>query len=147
MEILIRVLEKNDYEAIFNLIHNELGYDDSNIGDVYNRLETIQNHINHQTFVAVYDNRIIGFIGLCKGIAYEFNGEYMQIIALAVDNKYQGNGIGTQLIDIAEQYAKKGNIVKIGLNSGLHRENAHNFYEHRGYVKKGYSFKKSLSSN
>lgn len=144
MEILIRALEKTDYELICDLIHNELGYDTSSIGDIYKRLDTIRNHKDYQTFVAVYDNRVIGFIGLCKGIAFEFDGQYFRIIALAVDKKYQNIGIGKQLINKAEQHAKRKNAVILTLNSGLHREKTHAFYEHRGFVKKGYSFRKFI---
>lgn len=144
MEILVRTLERNDYKAVCDLISNELGYNNLSVESTFKRLETIQNRKDYQTFVAVHNNKVIGFIGLYKGIAFNIDGEYIQIIALAVNKEYQNKGIGTQLLVKAEQYAKDKNIVSLGLNSGLHREEAHIFYEHRGYVKKSYSFKKSL---
>lgn len=144
MEILIRTSEENDYETICDLIGNELGYDSLNIENAYKRLAAMHSRKDYQTFVAVHNNKVIGFIGLYKGIAFNVDGEYMQIIALAVSNEYQNKGIGTQLLLKAEQYAQNENIVSLGLNSGLHREKAHAFYEHRGFVKKSYSFIKSL---
>lgn len=144
MEISIRNLETEDYKAIHDLISNELGYSNTNIKDTFKRLDSIQNKEDYQTFVAVYNKIIIGFIGLYKGIAFNIDGEYLQIIALAVRNGYQGKGVGTQLIKKAEKYAQDNKILFIGLNSGLHREKAHAFYEHRGYVKKSYSFQKTL---
>lgn len=143
MEITIRTLEKADYEVIHNLIRNELGYDKLKTGDTFKWMDSIQNHKDYQTFVAVCNNKVIGFIGLFKGIAFNL-GEYLQIIALAVDKEYQNNGIGSHLLDQAEKYARNENIVSISLNSGFHREKAHIFYEHRGFVKKSYSFQKSL---
>jgi GNAT superfamily N-acetyltransferase len=145
MEILIRGLEENDYGAIWDLIRNELGYDNLNMKDAFKRLDALRNHKNHLTFVAVYHDKVIGFIGLCKGIAFNIDGEYLQIIALAVNKGHQNKGIGTQLLAKAEQYAKSESIVSLSLNSGLHREKAHEFYENKGYVKKSYSFIKSLS--
>jgi Predicted acetyltransferase len=144
VEISIRNLEKEDYKAIHDLISNELGYTNTNIEDTFKRLDSIRNREDYKTFVAVYNKIIIGFIGLYKGIAFNIDGEYLQIIALAVKNDYQEKGIGTQLIEKAEKYAQDNKILSIGLNSGLHREKAHVFYEHRGYIKKSYSFQKAL---
>ena len=144
MEVLIRTIELEDYKAICNLISNELGYENLNLEDTHKRLAVMQGRKDYQTFVAVHNNEIIGFIGLFKGIAFNIDGEYAQIIALAVSKEHQNKGIGTQLLCKAEQYAQYENIVSLGLNSGLHREKAHSFYEHRGYVKKSYSFQKYL---
>ncbi len=144
MEISIRSLVSDDYEAICDLIRNELGYNDLKIRDTFKRLEIIQNRKDYQTFVAVDNNKVIGFIGINEGVAFNVDGEYIQIIALAVNKEYQSKGIGTQLLDKVEQYAQCKNIVILGVNSGLHREKTHIFYEHRGYVKKGYSFQKSF---
>jgi GNAT superfamily N-acetyltransferase len=144
MEILIRAFLRNDYEEICDLVCNELGYDNLNIEDLFKRLDAMQNRKDYQTFVAVQNHKVIGFIGLYKGIAFNLDREYLQIIALAVNKEYQNQGIGTQLLVKAEQYAQNENIVSLGLNSGLHREKAHDFYEKRGYIKKSYCLQKSL---
>lgn len=144
MEILIRNLLADDYEAICNLIENELGYWNLNHDNVIKQLDAIQSRKDYQTYVAVNENNVIGFIGLNRGIAFNIYGEYLQIIALAVNKKYQYKGVGTLLLKKVEQYAENENIITIGLNSGLHREKTHAFYEKRGYIKKGYSFQKSL---
>ena len=144
MEILVRTLERDDYKAICDLITIELGYDNLNIENTFKRLDAIQNHEDYQTFVAVHNTKVVGFIGLYKGIAFNIDGEDLQIIALAVNKEYQNKGVGAQLLVKAEQYAQDKNIVLLCLNSGLHREKAHTFYEHRGYAKKSYSFKKLL---
>ena len=144
MEISIRTLEISDYEAVQDLISKELGCNNLNKDDTLKRLDAIRNRKDYQTFVAVYNNIVIGFIGLYRGIAFNIDREYLQIIALAVNKEYQNKGVGTQLLNKAEKYAQNEKIFSIGLNSGLHREKAHIFYEHRGYVKKSYSFQKSL---
>jgi GNAT superfamily N-acetyltransferase len=144
MEISIRTLETDDYKAIYDLICNELGYTNLKVEDTFKRLDAIRNRKDYQTFVAVYDSKVIGFIGLFRGIAFNIEGEYLQIIALAVNKEYQNKGIGTHLLNKAEKYAKEEKIYTIAVNSGLHREKAHTFYERRGYVKKSYNFKKYL---
>jgi len=141
MEILIRALEPSNYDAVYDLISNELGYDNLNAEKTLKRIETIRNHRDYKTFVAVYSDKVIGFIGLFKGIAFNIDGVYMQVIALAVNKDYQNKGVGTRLL---ENYARSENIDSLGLNSGLQRGTAHIFYELRGYVKKSYCFTKSL---
>lgn len=68
----------------------------------------------------------------------------MRIIALAVKENSQGQGIGTKLVEQAELFAKENGVTVIGVNSGLKREQAHNFYEKQGFSKKGYSFAKTI---
>lgn len=144
MDISIRTLETRNYAAVKDLISNELGYSNLNKEDTFKRLDAIRKHKDYQTLVAVYNNTVIGFIGLYRGIAFNIAGEYLQIIALAVNREYQNSGAGKQLLDKAEKYAQNEKIFSIGLNSGLHREKEHAFYEHGGYVKKSYSFQKSF---
>ena len=54
-----------------------------------------------------------------------------QLRYMAVDRKYQRKGIGHQLINHMEYYARKISIDKIFLHA---RENAVGFYEKQGYV-------------
>jgi len=142
---IIRTIESYDYEAIYNLLTDELGYTNLNKNDAFTRFDKIKNHKSYETFVAVYENKVIGFIGIFRGIAFNVdgNGEYLQVIALAVNSKFQNRGTGSKLLNAVDDYAKSNNIDTISLNSGFHREKAHTFYEKQGFVKKSYSFIKN----
>ena len=144
MNYLIRTIEENDYTYIADIIRNDLGYENSSDEKVKARLNEIRKHKDYSTFVAVYEDKVVGFIGLIQGNAYEFDGEYIRVAALAVKKEYQDKGIGSRLLEEAEEYARRVKASTIVVNSGLQREMAHTFYERRGYVKKGYSFKKSI---
>lgn len=144
MEIIVREICDDDYATIHSLIANELGYGNSSLKDVCKRLEAIGKRVDYKTMVALCDGRAVGFVGMCKGIAYEMDGEYLRIIALAVESSYQNRGVGTKLIEAAERYARSENVKSIALSSGLQRTNAHLFYEKRGFTKYGYSFSKKL---
>lgn len=146
INIIIRTLETYDYEAIYNLLSNELEYKNLNKKEAFSRFNKIKNHKSYETFVAVHKNSVIGFIGLFKGLAFNLDGdgEYLQVIALAVKSELQNSGIGSQLLNAADEYAKINNIDTISLNSSFHREKAHAFYEKHGFIKKSYSFKKCL---
>lgn len=143
--MLIQVFQKEHAVGVNRLIRNVLGYQESLVEQGIKRLERIQNHEDYHTIVAIEEGDVIGFIGLWKGMAYEFEEEYIRVVALAVDQAYQKQGIGTKLLKVAEQYALEQGIQIVSLNSGLEREEAHRFYERKGYRKKGYGFTKRIN--
>ncbi len=145
LNIWTRPLEVTDYEEIIHLIKNELGYASLTEDAILNQLDAIKKNMNYQTFVAVCDGKVVGFIGACRFITFNIEGEYLQIIALAVFKEYQNKAIGTKLLDKIELLARNENIAIIGLTSSLHRESAHAFYEKKGYHKHGYKFQKILN--
>ena len=55
---------------------------------------------------------------------------FSQLRYMAVDDIYQGKGVGRSILDHMEQYSKENNAREIFLNA---RENALGFYEKSGY--------------
>ncbi len=146
MQVIIREATENDYEVIGQLIINELGYSEIDFAQLYNRLKrmSVDRNSTYTMFVAVSEETVIGFVGICRLIAFEAEGDYFRIIALAVSEKYQNQGVGTALLKHIETFALWNNISGIGLNSGLQRDSAHKFYECNGYRKKSFGFSKTL---
>ena len=142
--MVIREMEAKDVMGIVSLIRNELGYDDIS-SDVYDRVIRIYNADKYVTFVAEDEGNIIGFVGIMRGLAFELDGEYVRVIALAVSRAYQSKGIGSKLEARVERYAEETGANSIVISSGLNRNRAHVFYGNRGYEKKGYSFIKLLA--
>ncbi len=139
----IKDYQKSDIEDVCCLMKNSLGYDVA--PDVLSsRIEQMQNYGDYKIFVAEENETVVGFIGLHLGLAFEFSGKVMRIIALAVKNDCQGRGIGTELVSAAEKFAKANGVTVIGVNSGLKRELAHKFYEKQCFLRKGYSFTKRI---
>lgn len=138
----IRKMEKTDYESIYGLIKNSLGYENDS-EKLFARLDKMNNSI-YYTYVAEIDGKVVGFIGFCVMSAYEFEGDYIRVLALAADENYRGMGVGTALLKAAEDFAAENGMGLFTLNSGMSRTDAHKFYENRGFFKYGYSFKKSL---
>jgi len=144
MEIEIRIALESDFSEIYRFIKIELGYANLNETETKKRLSIFAKNDNWATFVAVYDGALVGFVGITKGMAYNIDGCYSQIMALAVLEKYQNAGIGTALLKKAEEWSLSQGIVDIAVNSGMKRLDAHRFYEKNGYSKKSYSFSKVL---
>ena len=145
--IQIREAESQDFPTVFSLMKNELGYPDLNETDALKRLEYFKQSKDWETFVAVIDGEIVGFIGTMKGIAYNIEGYYAEIVALAVSEKTRRGGVGTALVKKAEEWALDNGVHEVGLHSNMKRLDAHLFYEKIGYVKKSYWFYKKLEEN
>lgn len=139
----IRELELKDFLGVVSLVKNELGCNDIS-SDIYDRIMRIYRDPHYVTFVAKSDAGIIGFVGLMRGMAFEMDGEYIRVIALAVKREYLEDGIAALLLGQAEDYALEIGAVSIALTSGLKRSDIHTFYEKMGYEKKGCSFIKPL---
>ena len=142
MNRIIRSAEKKDYDSIYVLLVNSLGYN-TDRQELHKRLDKLNQGI-YRTLVAEIDGRIVGFVGYCTLEAFEYSGGYIKILALATDIKYQKIGVGSALLGAVEHHAKNNNIPVITLNSSEQCSDAHKFYEKRGYQKYSFGFKKIL---
>lgn len=142
--MIFREFDCDDILEICELINCELGYNAAE-NDLSLRIKQMQDDKNYCIFVAENNNEVIAFIGIHIGLAFEYLGKIARIIAFAVKREYQRQGVGTKLLQTAESYLKEAHVELIAVNSGLHRIEAHRFYEKQGFYKKGYSFAKTIS--
>ena len=142
-QLLIRDSIPDDYKVLTSLI-GELGYP-ADEEKVRKRLEKIDADKNAKTLVAEFNGRVVGFVGLHKSYGYESDGCFVRITALVTSEAYRGKGIGTRLVQAAEEWAEKEKASCIVLSSRLDREEAHGFYKNRGFALTGYSFVKKIS--
>ena len=142
--VTIREAEDADIVALAELM-NELGYGTTE-GEMKTRLQNIQNHNDYQTFIAITDKQVAGMVGLSKNYSYEQNGMYVRILALVTSNKFRQKGIGTRLMETAENWAREIGAETILLNCGNREERivAQKFYQKIGYHIKSSGFKKKL---
>ena len=131
---MIREINISDAEEIQKICKTALGYD-VDISTVRNQINKLscdnKNHI-----LAVYEDentkKVIGFI---HAQVYEsvYSDTGLNILGLAVDPDFRGNGFGKKLIGYIEKYATDNGISFIRLNSANHRVEARKFYENIGY--------------
>jgi GNAT superfamily N-acetyltransferase len=144
MPVSIRDARPADAEAISRLTAH-LGYDVP-ASDVADRLSRILPRSDHQFFIAEDAGLPIGWLHMAV-VEYIETGAFAVINGLVVDRDVRGVGVGTLLLERAEQWAIERNLPFVRLWSTTSRDRAHRFYERNGYVKikTQYAFIKSVA--
>jgi GNAT superfamily N-acetyltransferase len=114
-------------------------------GEIRERIERIGKMRGHACFVAVDGERVVGWVHVHE-IARLETPLYAEIGGLVVDEKLRQKGAGKLLMSAAEGWAVENGYLCVKLSSGLHRSDAHQFYERIGYrnVRTSYRFEKQL---
>lgn len=132
---MIRKVSIKDAKYLRDITAEELGYDVT--------LELMERHIKklgvdeEKHFIIVYEKEEIGIpIGYVHAELYEsiYSEPMFNVLGLAVTKHCQTSGVGRALMEALEEEAKRRNLVGIRLNSSEKRMNAHQFYEHIGYI-------------
>jgi GNAT superfamily N-acetyltransferase len=131
MEILIRQAARQDAAAITTL-SQQLGYTLSEEQTLKN-INAVLTNKDHDAFVAMHENKVIGWIGVTQAILIELL-PYCEINGLIVDEKYRGKGIGKLLIEKAKQWGKEKGNDTLRLRCNVKRTEAHLFYQHLGFI-------------
>jgi GNAT superfamily N-acetyltransferase len=142
--VRVRAAIQSDVEAIARLA-GELGYP-STEAQVRARLDSIEGHAHHATFVAVSSGgEVVGWIDLCQ-VRSLTTDPRAEITGLVVDSGIRGAGVGQLLVERGEAWAREMGLTTIGLHSNIIRERAHGFYLRLGYavIKSQKVFRKSL---
>ena len=127
--IEIRQENKKDYDEVYNVIKTAFEtaeHSDGNEQDLVIRLRKGTNFIPELSLVAVYDDKIVGYIMFTKIKIGEY--EELALAPLAVLPENQKQGIGKKLIKEGHKIAKKlGYHYSIVLGS-------EKYYPKLGYV-------------
>lgn len=132
---MLRDITILDAKEIQKISDYELGYD-VNLDIVKKQIEKLTKDNNHHIIIGFENEQTRKIIGFVHAEFYEsiYMDTGLNILALAVNSNFQGQGIGKKLMSFIEDYALKNNISFIRLNSNVRRTEAHKFYESIGYV-------------
>lgn len=130
----IRECLLSDYKRIYEINKISFGYE-YDLEKTKERVSIILKRSSDKIYVACNEKEVIGYI---HGSDYEctYNDSLKNVMALAVDPKYQGKGVGKKLLQTIENWAKQDNCCGIRLVSGFNRTEAHAFYLHCGYIER-----------
>ncbi len=111
----------------------------------YPNIEVISNDILKGHSYGLYDeNTCVGVISIntdqepaYKSVKWEDTGLVLIIHRLTIAPSYQKNGFARSLMDFAESYGLKNGFTSIRLDAYSGNLRVINFYETRGYIKRG----------
>lgn len=130
MEPFIRRINAGDAPAI-NVLTQQLGYPMS-VEQTQQNMNAVLKNNNDDAFVALLDNKIIGWIGV--GMSFQIETPaYCVIRGLVVDDHYRNHGVGKMLIEKAKQWSLGKRINKLKLRCNVLRTETHLFYKHLGF--------------
>ena len=143
MAISIRLARVSDAEDVARLTA-QLGYQ-VELPALKARLSRILARTDQRFFIAEIDGRPAGW--LHAAVSDYVEAETFALIGgLVVDAQHRGKGIGTLLMQQAEDWCRQQGCSIVRLSSSISRAAAHRFYEHLGYtnIKTQYAFVKSF---
>lgn len=142
---MIRKAMIPDAEAIRTLL-NQLEYPTED-GFIHDKLAEMLAHPDQELLVYEHGKIVAGFVSLHFVPQIALNGAFAIISYLAVDEKYRDKGIGAELEAYCTKLAKLHKCDRIQLHCHIRREDAHRFYERRGFQESRKYLTKNLKSN
>lgn len=137
----VRRARVEDAERIGELMR-QLGYD-AHATEIARRIERRDG--DRAVFVADAGAAALGWTAVCVEEGF-VEGRQAWIEGFVVDERARSGGIGAQLLDAAEAWARRRGCSVMRVQSNVVRERAHGFYERHGYekIKAQFAFRKPL---
>lgn len=105
----------------------------------------LQSMPGHTLYVAEAGGHMVGtfLLSILPGITEQ--GMTLAVVrSVQVAASERSRGIGSRMMELAEDLAREAGAGRIELSSNLRRVDAHRFYERIGYVRSHAGFKKKL---
>ena len=141
-DIRIRDIAPADAPRVAALL-GQLGYP-SAAENVPGRIGRMAKERSALAVVAEVEGQIRGLAAAQVIQAIHADEPYAWLMALVVDEAARGSGVGRALVAHVEVWARAHGARRVSLPTALHREAAHQFYEHLGYTRTGWRFSRSL---
>jgi GNAT superfamily N-acetyltransferase len=143
---VVRTATLEDSLDIVRLLPH-LGYE-ANQEQVAVRLAKLLESQSHAVFVAEAAGEVLGLCMLSAVIHLASSG-YAEVLELVVNPTVQRQGLGAALLRKGELWAAAQGYGRVRLRSGVHRTEAHEFYERQGYAKSraSFAFERSIAGS
>ena len=144
---LIREAIDNDIPSILNLLY-ELErpepLDENEVKIFKNKIQDYFSDPQKIIIVAEQDSIVIGLISMIILQRLNRAKQELYIPELVVTESKRSLGVGKQLMEFCEQFAKKHDCHRIRLESGNSRISSHSFYKALGFEQSSLSFSKNI---
>lgn len=139
---VVRSAHAKDAPAIADLL-GQLGYP-TTPREAEARLARLEEHGHAIAMVAEVQGLVVGLATAHVFPSIHDTPPAAWLTTLVVDTSHVSQGLGRQLCGAAEEWAKDRGAVRISVSSGVHREQAHAFYERVGYRPTGRRLTKTI---
>ena len=126
----IQRAQHEDCEPIADL-SGQLGYPSTSV-QIAERLSLMENNPNHAVFVAKDIDAVVGWAHVVMELHLE-SGTFAELVGLVVDEHHRGDGVGRQLVETVEQWARDRGCGEMRVRTNVVRERTHKFYKQIGY--------------
>ncbi len=128
-DIVIRKIKKLDINDVIKIGTAELK---SSANEIKEGIKTAANYQTSKTFVALKDEKIIGFATIW------WEAKACKIGYIAIKKNEQNKGIGTAIIKHIENFCRKRKLKMLHTSTQPDNEKAINFYRYNKFKKTGY---------
>lgn len=130
MEVSIQAANTEHLKGIHELAL-EWGYPASEL-ETLQWLKELMKSSNHQVFVAVSDDSVLGWSVVEKRISLG-QGFIAEITGLVVGSSYRRSGIGQLLVNAVEGWSRSLGLSRVLVSSNVRRFESHKFYPSIGF--------------
>ena len=121
----------------------ELGYPDSAMA-IEARVSRSHAGGPDSVLLAEHAGRAAGVASLHLIPLFHRDGFLARITSFVITSDLRRRGIGTALLDACERWAAEHGAERVEITSGDARDDAHAFYERRGFAHEGQRFSKRV---
>ncbi len=141
--ITIRPAVASDAPALASML-DQLGYP-TEAGEIPGRLARMAERPGTTVFVAEQRDKPVGVVTVHLFPSLHTSDPVAWLTALVVDESARGTGVGSALVQRAEEWAQRHGAKRLSLTSHLRRGEAHDFYKRRDYAHTGVRLAKELA--
>jgi GNAT superfamily N-acetyltransferase len=140
--VIIRAPTDRDALRLASLL-GELGYP-AEAKDLPRRLATLSERGDATAFVAEVDSVVVGVATVHTFASIHAEREVAWLTTLVVAREVRQRGTGRAFVAAAERWARGKGCQRPSVTTGLHRADAHSFYDRLGYEHTGHRYSKPL---
>jgi len=131
MDVQLRPIRRQDVSELVVLL-GQLGYPTAEAA-VHERLDYWLGDPASWLIGADDNGVLVGVAALHVSPMLEVTGKLGRLLALVVDERYRGRGVGQLLVAATEEQARAAGCVKMEITSSRHRTRTQEFYQLLGY--------------